>query len=423
MVRDEWKSCHRSLGYSHACLPQRGDRFASEATMTRETPEIAIIGGGICGLVTALALEQRGITPSIYEAASEYRPVGAGLLLQTNALLVLDRLGVADRIQDAGVSLDDSVIQSPSGRVLKRFDLDRIERDEFGYGFVAIHRADLQAILLDELDTEVELEKRCQAVTDTDGPTAQFADGTHVHPDVIIGADGINSTVRNVVVPDIEPRTLDVVAYRAIATTVDLTEEHQAQGVEIWGKGTYTGGAPLDENRFYWFGTAPASTLDPADHPDPRSELREQFAAYPEPIPTVLDSLGTDEVFITSLKEVPRLDSWSRGAVCLAGDAAHAMLPFAGQGAAQAIEDGLLLAHSLSATSHWSEAFKVYERERKPRADRIRSESRRLARLGSIQSGIGSKTRNLAVELVPDVLFERVRRQRASGTSLPETAG
>ncbi|WP_224448713.1 FAD-dependent monooxygenase [Haloprofundus salilacus] len=387
--------------------------------MTRKTSEIAIIGGGICGLVTALALEQRGLSPTVYEAAVEYRPIGAGLLLQTNALLVLNRLGIADRVRDTGVALDDSVIQSPSGRVLKRFDLNRLERDEFGYGFVAIHRADLQAILLDELATDVETGMKCHSVSDTHEPTVQFSDGSHIRPDVIVGADGINSTVRDAVAPDVELEAIDSVAYRAV-TTVDLPEKHQTRGVEIWGNEAYSGGAPLGDDRFYWFGTAPGSLANgQVDHLKTVAELRKQLAAYPEPIPTVLDSLGEDDIFVTALNEVPTLNQWYQGSVCLAGDAAHAMLPFAGQGAAQAIEDGLLLAHLLSATDVPSEAFKLYEQKRKPRADRIRSESHLLGRLGSIQSQIGSRTRNLAVELVPDVLFQRARRQRASCTPLP----
>ncbi|MFB9806087.1 FAD-dependent oxidoreductase [Haladaptatus pallidirubidus] len=126
--------------------------------MTTEIPDVAIVGGGICGLTTTLALERRGWTPTVYETASEYRPIGAGILLQTNALLVLDRLGIADRVREAGVPLEESLIRSANGRVLTRFDLNRVERADYGYGFVAIHRAELQRILLDELTPKSEPE-------------------------------------------------------------------------------------------------------------------------------------------------------------------------------------------------------------------------------------------------------------------------
>ena len=389
--------------------------------MTGKTPDVAIVGGGICGLSTALALERRGWSPTVYEAASEYRPIGAGLLLQTNALLVLDAIGVVDRVRDAGVPLEETVIRSPRGPALKRFDLSRVERSDFGYGFVAIHRADLQRILLDEIETEVRTGMACTAVEGAESPVVRFDDGTRIHPDVLVGADGINSVVRDAVVPNVELRALDSVVYRAVVTA-DVPEEYRTRGVEVWGDGTYTGGAPIDAERFYWFATAPASSeADSHGHDERISALRGRFAEFPEPIPSVVESLDDDAVFVTGLQDVPPLDRWHCGSMVLAGDAAHGMLPFAGQGAAQAIEDALALAHSMDASADSATVFEAYEAQRKPRADRIRSESRWLGTLGTMQSSVGARTRNLAVKLLPDAIFRRSRRRRASDTSLPTT--
>jgi 2-polyprenyl-6-methoxyphenol hydroxylase-like FAD-dependent oxidoreductase len=388
--------------------------------MTRDTerPEIAIVGGGICGLTTALALEQRGFRPIVYEAATEYRPVGAGILLQTNALLVFDRLGIVDRIKTDGMALEDARIKSQSGRVLQRFGLDSAERDAFGHGFVAIHRADLQRILLDELDTTVQTDMACRTVVGTDNPTVQFKDGTRIQPDILIGADGIRSAVREAVVPGVKLQTLDSVVYRALVR-IGLSEQYHATGFEVWGSGNYTGGAPIDSDRFYWFATAPERKA--SDSTDLTTMLQEHFSGFADPIPSIVESLDTASVMVTELEDVPKLDRWHRGSVVIAGDAAHGMLPFAGQGAAQALEDAITLADTIASRDTPTAAFESYEATRRPRADRIRSESRQLGKLGTMQSGIGCRARNLAFRLLPDTVFKHLRRRRIAETSLPKT--
>ena len=403
-------------------VEERPVRLHSDAKLRPETTDVAIVGGGICGLTTALALERRGFVPTVYEAASEYRPVGAGILLQTNALLVFDRLGIADRIRDAGVPLDDTQIRSTSGRVLQRFDVSGVERTEFGYGYVAIHRADLQRILLDELAGTVETGMSCEAVTETEPPTVRFADGTHIRPDVLVGADGIGSVVRDAVVSNVRPRAADGVVYRAVVET-ELPEAYRSRGFEVWGNGTYTGGAPIDADRFYWFATAPTPPAGaPNDSRETAAMLRDRFADFPAPVPAIVEALEADDVIVSALEDVPPLERWSRGAVVLAGDAAHGMLPFAGQGAAQAIEDALALADAIAEREDAASAWDAYEARRKPRADRIRTESRRLGTLGSMRSTLGCRVRNLALGLLPSAVFRRLRRRRASRTSLPAAA-
>ncbi|MDS0282631.1 FAD-dependent monooxygenase [Haloarcula onubensis] len=408
---------------NHATEPTPSKQAHTTRTVSGDWSDrdIAIVGGGICGLTAAVALEQRGHSPTVYEAATEYRPVGAGILLQTNALLVLDRLGLADAVCAAGTRLDGGGLRSPEGRFMTRFDLDGVERREFGYGFVAIHRADLQRILLEELDTDVRTGMDCVGVDGTESPVVHFEDGTTVRPDILVGADGIHSTVRDAVAPDVDPRPLDGVAYRALVT-LELPEAYRTQGFEIWGDGAYAGGSPVDEDRFYWFATAPEPlTADDAAPETVEAALRDHLAGYPEPIPAILDGLDPAELVVTGLEDLPSLPTWSRGRVVLAGDAAHAMLPFAGQGAAQAIEDGLGLADTIDTYGSHERAFAAYEGERKPRADRVRAESRRLGRLGTMQSTLGCRLRNAVIDGIPDAAIRRVRRRQAAGTSLPNS--
>jgi 2-polyprenyl-6-methoxyphenol hydroxylase-like FAD-dependent oxidoreductase len=388
-------------------------------TVGRAAPEVAIVGGGICGLTTAVALERRGCSPTVYEAASAYEPVGAGILLQTNAMLVFDHLGLADAIREAGNPLEGGGLRAPDGRYLTRFDLDGMDRREFGHGFVTVHRADLQELLLDALDAEVRTGKDCVAVDETDPPVARFADGTTASPDLLVGADGIHSAVREAVAPGVEPRSIDGVAYRALVD-LDVPAPYDRQGFEVWGDGTYTGGSPVGEDRFYWFATAPAELTVPDAPPVAVGRaLREYLAGYPEPVPALLDALDPAEVVVTDLADLPALETWSRDRVVIAGDAAHAMLPFAGQGAAQAIEDGLALADAIATHRDHAAAFDAFERERRARADRVRSGSHRLGRLGTMQSSLGCRLRNLVVDHVPDAMVRRLRRRQVAGTSLP----
>ncbi|WP_232701442.1 FAD-dependent oxidoreductase [Halobacterium wangiae] len=382
--------------------------------------DVAVVGGGICGLTTALALERRGFDPTVYEAATEYRPVGAGILLQTNAMLVLDRLGLADRVREAGVALGRSTVRGPSGRPLAEFDVDRVERAEFGHGFVSVHRANLQRILLDSLDADVHTAKECVAVADATSPTISFADGTRASPDVVVGADGIDSVVREAVAPTTQQRHLPGVVYRAVVD-VSLPPEHAHSGVEVWTGGCNTGGAPIEDDRFYWFCVAPERVAPDGDDRATLQRLGDRFGDAAEPVSSVIAALDPEQVFTTDLRDLPALPRWHRGNVVLAGDAAHAMLPFAGQGTAQAIEDGPVLAHALATHDDPGSAFEEYESARRSRADSIRAESYRLGRFGTTQSELVSRARNAALGLVPQRVLRRFRRQRAAGTTLPPT--
>jgi len=378
--------------------------------------EVSIIGGGICGLATALALQQRGIQPTVYESTPRYRPVGAGILLQTNAISVLDELGLAEAVRTQGAELTEVPFRSPDGRRLAAFDLS-FEREQFGHGFVAIHRAELQEILLSALDSDPEMGMECAAVSTPENPTVRFTDGTTIAPDAVIGADGIGSAVRSTVSPGAKPESAGCVAYRGVTVADDSTEAEP--GFEVWGEGSFVGCSPLGDGRIYWYATATDPLAPNGSAVERKAALSARFESYPAPIPSLIDSTPTGEVIVTPLADLPALDNWSKGAVTLAGDAAHPMVPFAGQGAAQALEDAAVIAAALDHYDCLDTAFVGYEQCRKPRAEQVVSASRRLGRLATIDSHLGCRLRNLTVRLVPTRLTRRLRATQAVPSQLP----
>jgi 2-polyprenyl-6-methoxyphenol hydroxylase-like FAD-dependent oxidoreductase len=376
--------------------------------------DIAIIGGGICGLSTAIALEDRGFEPTVYESTETYRPVGAGILLQTNALSILDELGIAETVGDHGAEIDAVPFRSPDGSRLLQFDL-AFERERFGHGFVAIHRATFQELLLAELDSSVQTGMECVSVSDPESPTVRFADGSTCSPDCVVGADGIGSTVRRGIQPTAEVRPFDCVAYRGVAPPTDVDQPARADpGFEVWGQGSFVGCSPLGDGRVYWYVTAAEPLAPDGTATDSKEALSQRFGTYPAPIPQLIASTPAEDVIVTPLADLAPLEGWSQGAVTLAGDAAHAMLPFAGQGAAQGIEDAGVLAATLDAHDRPETALAAYEQCRKSRAERSVDDSRRLGWLATRESTVGCRLRNLAARLVPERLSRRVRVDRAT---------
>lgn len=374
--------------------------------------DISIAGGGICGLTTAIALEQRGFEPTVYEATESYRPVGAGILLQTNALSVLAALGLAETVRDHGAEISEVPFRSPDGSRLFRFDLS-FERERFGHGFVAIHRATLQELLLAELDSTVRMGKDCVDLTTPATPTLRFDDGSAVSSDIVIGADGIGSTVRGEIQPEATVRPADCVAYRGVTPPVE-TFGHAAPGFEVWGEKHFVGCSPLGDGRVYWYATATDRLFADQSDTERKQALSHRFEDYPDPIPRLIASTPADEILLTPLADLAPLSSWSKEAVTLAGDAAHGMLPFAGQGAAQAIEDAAVLAAALDANETPNEAVAAYEQCRKPRAEQLVAASRRIGRLATIRSEVGCRFRNLVVRMLPSRLSRRLRTEQAT---------
>ena len=345
-----------------------------------------IIGSGIGGLASAVALARRSWQVEVLERAPEFTEVGAGLSIWANGLRALDALGVGEPVRQHAALEGQGGIQDAAGRWLARTDQAEVTRR---YGPTAmIHRADLLAVLCAAVPAE--------ALRGGVTVTGVRPDGTVVHSggesraDLVVGADGIHSVTRTSVWPDAPPpRYAGYTAWRMITPPVPVGET-----VESWGAGERFGYVPLADGRVYCFATANAP--EGADGGG-LAGLRRRFAGWHDPIPALLEAADPGAVLHDDLYELPPLAAYTSGRVALVGDAAHAMTPNLGQGACQALEDAVVLAKTVDGPS----GLDAYDRLRRPRAQKIALRSLWIGVAAQWASPAAVTVRNTALRLLP----------------------
>jgi 2-polyprenyl-6-methoxyphenol hydroxylase-like FAD-dependent oxidoreductase len=325
-----------------------------------------VVGGGIGGLASAIALRQVGWDVEVFEQAPEIGEVGAGIALWVNGLRALDALGVGSAVRAAGAPDFGTTIRTSAGEVLNTLGAGG---DLVGIG---LHRAELLDILLDEYG-EVRTDRRCTGVRlARAGAVVSFGD-EDVTADLVVGADGISSTVRAAFHGHEPPRPSGITAWRAV---LDFDAGELLPG-ESWGDGRTFGRLPLPNGRAYVFGAARGAGAVTGR----RAALLRLFGDWHDPIPRLVEQLGEEQILRNEICDRPPLRRWSRGCVTLLGDAAHPMLPVLGQGACQALEDAVVLARTVPPGSDVPEDLEAYERQRRRRANRCVRESRLLAQV------------------------------------------
>jgi len=343
---------------------------------------IAIIGGGIGGLAAALSLLRAGIDVHVYEQMREVREVGAGIQISPNATRILHRLGLAETLANMGVQpLALRQRRWDDGRTLGRAPLGEALATACGAPYYQSHRADLLNALLGSLPAErLHVGHRLTDLVDRgDRVEAHFENGKSITVDALIGADGIHSVVRRILFGGENPKFTGCVAYRGLVATERLAHLKLPVEFEVWmGPGKHVvhyfvrSGALVNfvaiVEQDSW---TRESWTDEADVAD----LQAAFQGWHPQVRAVLE--GVDETYVWGLFEHPPMEHWSAGRVTLLGDACHAMLPFMAQGAAQAIEDGAVLAACLAKNGERdiSEALRSYEALRLPRASRVQGAS------------------------------------------------
>jgi 2-polyprenyl-6-methoxyphenol hydroxylase-like FAD-dependent oxidoreductase len=326
--------------------------------------EILIVGAGIAGLSAARALTLAGRSVEVIERASEWSIEGSGLGLLPNAMRALDTLGLADEIRTSGHEV----------RVLRYFDRRGRLLTESVPPWPGLDQPQIELrrrALHDVLSKGVEAPIRMgTTVTDLAGPAGEvavtFSDQTTATYRLAIGAEGVHSTVRGSVV-QVEPSYLGQMFWRGL-----LEQPCGIEDLTVWiARSRYFGVTPVGDGGTRWFAQLGAEKPLTSEE-DAYERLRDSFAEFCEPLPSILGLIGTQRQFHCGPAMGVDAPQWLERGVLLMGDAAHALSPVSGQGAAMALEDAVVLAEELASTPDVESGLAAFERRRRPRLAALR---------------------------------------------------
>jgi 2-polyprenyl-6-methoxyphenol hydroxylase-like FAD-dependent oxidoreductase len=344
-------------------------------------PKAVIVGAGIGGLTAAIALKHTGWDVAVYERAPELREVGAGITLWTNAVKVLRKLGVGEEIESASATIRQSEVRSWRGRLLMRTDFSYLN-EKLGAPTIGVHRAALQARLADHLGREhITHGTTCVSYTsDEKGANALFAEGDDVRGQILVGADGIRSLVRQQMLGPEPLRYAGYTAWRGVGL-IDRPEVPLGLTVLATGRGSQVGMLPIGGGRTYWFATANVPTGGEDTPGGHRAELLRRFGDWWGAIPVVIEATPEDAIIRNDIVDRPPVRKWTDGRVALLGDAAHPTTPNMGQGACMAIESAYVLAKCLRAAETPEEGLRAYEQARFDRTAMITNQSWKFGKI------------------------------------------
>jgi len=341
-----------------------------------KTLRILIVGGGIGGLATARALDRRGFRPQIVERAAEWPKSGTGLYLPANGFRALEALGLEEVVESRALVITRQRFLNHRGSLVTEVDLDRVWR-ACG-SCLAVLRTDLHDALLSgatglPLRPGTAIESITQGVG---GARASFTDGSSAEFDLIVGADGIRSSVRRLIFDKQAPRLVGQVSWRFL---VDGFPEIDAWTVML-GEGKTFLVIPLGRGRVYCYCDVNSSSAEDPTGGD-LERLRRLFESFADPAPRIFESIIADprDTYFSPIEEVAEGPS-VRGRVVLIGDAAHGMSPNMAEGASLALEDAVVLAESIAAERSVNESLASFERRRSPRIGHVRAATHRRDR-------------------------------------------
>ncbi len=346
--------------------------------MAQQKLSIAIVGAGMGGMAVAATLRQIGIDVSVYEQANRFARIGAGVQMMPNSMKVLRGIGVEDRLR--------RVAFEPYSHLNREWDTGKVLRELpmpeslFGAPYLAMHRADLHEALASAVpEGIIHLSKKLVGLEQGSGQvTLRFADGTRAQADAVIGADGVHSVVRDIIIGPDMPIHKGRIAYRAVFSSALLNGfDIGPSRTKWWGIDRHIVIYYTNPRRseVYFVTSVPEAaewmTRESWSAKGEVTELRKAYEGFHHDVRAVLEACPDCHKW--AILEREPLPRWSDGPIVLLGDACHPMTPYMAQGAATAIEDAAILARCLKQSAGIEGAFQLYEAVRKPRTSRIQA--------------------------------------------------
>ncbi len=369
---------------------------------------IMVAGAGIGGLAVAAALRDAGHKVRVFERSPELRVAGTGITLAANAMKALQVLGLADKALLAGHVVRHADIRTSKGRVLAKLPMRRMEA-RVGLPSIGIQRTALLEILHEAAGPEnVTTSARAAGYRNEDGGVVLlFADGTEARGDLLVGADGNRSAIRDRLR---EPSPLNYTGYTCWRGNADITPAQLGCDgfFEAWGRGARFGGVMVGPGEFTWY----AAKNEPAGGADTpatiAARVRADFGDWAEPIPSILAATPAERMFRLDIADRTPDARWIDGRVALLGDAAHAITPNMGQGACQALEDAVVFADRLARAGSVEAGLRRYASDRRARAHAFVRGSRQIGRLTHLENPVARVVRNLGVRAMRHTVLPSV---------------
>ena len=377
--------------------------------------KILIVGAGIGGLVSALCLNKKGYEVEIYEQSEVLSELGAGVQLSPNATRVLDYLELTDDLKPHIFEPRSfQFLNYKTEKIISKRELGLKIQDDFGFPNFDVHRADLQKVLLNKVEEEgikIYTNMKVIDVGNEENKAYIKINEQKIKADIVIGADGIHSVVREKLFEKKESSFTGNVAWRMLIPVDSLPRDLILPDTTVWlGPKKHfvsyhvSGGKNLNcvclVEQDGW-------TNESWSERGNIEDLREVYNGWNQTIETLLKIANPNTLYRWALHDRPPMKQWSKGRITLLGDAAHPMLPFLAQGAAMAIEDGAVLADCISSYKDNEKSLKNFEQIRKPRTSFVQLAARRNAKILHL-SGLAAFFRNIVMGYAGNKIFNKL---------------